>query len=102
MKSDLALAACVGELFAVPCQLNEDGIEALEHVGVTHAHDANPHRWKVVVTLLVLGAAPVVHRTVHLDRQPELGAREVHDGSGENVLPSELPPAKASIAQRCP
>lgn len=67
---DLALAASLGALFAVARQLCDHSIEALEHVGVTYAHDANTERRKIVVTLLVLGAAPVVHRTVHLDRQP--------------------------------
>jgi hypothetical protein len=48
----------------------DDGVEPLQHVGVANAHDLHALRRQVLIALAVLGAARLVHHTVHLDREP--------------------------------
>ena len=92
----------LGDSRAAAAQVVEEGIEAIDDVGVAHAHPSHAERCHVVVALAILGAAPIVHGPIPLDREPEWGTVEVHDGSGDHLLAAELPAAKPPIAQRCP
>ncbi len=62
-------------------QVTDDRVEPFEHIGISQTHDPYAQRREIIVALVVVDAAPVMHRTVDLDGEPEFRAIEVDDVS---------------------
>ena len=77
-------------------------VETLEDLPIAQTQHVSAQAGKGLIASAVLGDPRLMDCTVHLEHQPKLGAVEVHDVPGDNVLTAKLPAGQSPPAQRRP